>query len=204
MNAYHLISLLILKGSLLMNVGLENNLVINFFLIVLLVLIFIAAFFDVKSHIIPNIITYSGMLAALAFFSAINGFDGLLFSLKGIGLGIGLLIIPYIIGGMGAGDAKLMGVVGGFLGAKGVLNAFLVTAVVGGIYALLLMLLFRTQYAEYIKSFWQRSMIFISTRQYTPEPEDAKFKRPRLCYGLAISLGTALHMTLTAFGFNIL
>lgn len=119
-------------------------------------------------------------------------------------MGIGLLILPYMLGGMGAGDAKLMGAVGGFLGAKGVLNAFLFTAVLGGVYALLLILMRRSQFKGYLKNFWERLVVFSSTRQYIPIPDDAKLKRPRLCYGLAIALGTGIYMIISMYGYHLI
>ena len=203
MNAYRYILPLDLR-NFPVHIGLTNNFGINYSLFVLLALISIAAYLDLRSHKIPNILTFSGMVAALTYFSALNGFDGLLFSLKGIGLGIGLLLVPYLMGGMGAGDAKLMGVVGGFLGAKGVFGAFILSAAVGGIYALMLILIYRSKFTGYLDSFWQRSLIFLSTRRYIPEPEDARNRRPRLCYGLAIALGTAIYMALSNFGLTII
>lgn len=143
------------------------------------------------------------MLAALFYFSTANGLDGLLFSLKGIGFGIGLLIIPYMMGGMGAGDAKLMGVVGGFLGAKGVLATFLCTAVIGGIHALFILIIYRKKFAGYFKELLNRWSFFISTKTYRSEPEGKKSQRPRLCYGFAIALGTISYMGLSAYGYNI-
>ena len=172
-------------------------------LIILLVLVLPAAFIDLKSNRIPNILTFPGMLAALFYFSAANGLDGFFFSLKGIGLGIGLLLIPYMMGGMGAGDAKLMGVVGGFLGAKGVLAAFLFTAVIGGIHALCILLVYRKKFAGHLKDLLNRWSFFIFTKTYLLEPEDNQSRRPRLCYGLTIALGTASYMSLSAFGYHI-
>ncbi len=127
-------------------------------MIVLSAILLSSAFTDLKSQKIPNYLTLSGMIAALTLYSFAAGFDGFLFSLKGIAVGIGVMLIPYLLGGMGAGDAKLMGAVGGFLGAKGVLGAFLLTAVIGGIYALLTIFFFRSHFKNYFKGFWQRML----------------------------------------------
>jgi len=51
-------------------------------------------------------------------------------------LGMGLFIILYLMGGMGAGDVKLIGAVGSMLGPYMVLTAVLCTALIGGICAL--------------------------------------------------------------------
>jgi prepilin peptidase CpaA len=168
--------------------------------IVLSAILLFSALIDLRSHRIPNYLTLPGMIAALALYSFANGFDGFLFGLKGIAVGIGVLLIPYLLGGMGAGDAKLMGAVGGFLGAKGVLGAFLLTAVIGGIYALLT--IFRSNFNNYFKGFWQRNLTFLSKRVYIPEPEDGLSKRPRLCYGLAIALGTGSYLLINFMGYG--
>jgi prepilin peptidase CpaA len=144
------------------------------------------------------------MILALTLYSFAAGFDGFLFSLKGISVGIGVLLIPYLLGGMGAGDAKLMGTVGGFLGAKGVLGAFLLTAVFGGIYALLTIFLFRSQFKNYFKGFLQRCRTFLATRVYIPDPDDDRPKRPRLCYGLAIALGTGSYLLINFMGYDFI
>ena len=49
---------------------------------------------------------------------------------------MGLFIILYLMGGMGAGDVKLIGAVGSMLGPYMVLTAVLCTALIGGICAL--------------------------------------------------------------------
>ena len=60
--------------------------------------------------------------------------------LAGLLVGMIILGIFYIFGAMGAGDVKLMGAVGAVLGTKNVLNAFLFTGIIGGIYAIVIIL----------------------------------------------------------------
>ena len=104
--------------------------------------------------------------------------------------GIAFFIIPYLMGGMGAGDAKLVGAIGAIIGPKGVLIASLFTAIAGGVYALIVFL-FNTQY---FKNFIKRSALtaktFAYTRHLIPIPVDESIKKPKLCYGVAIAIGT--------------
>ena len=51
-------------------------------------------------------------------------------------MGFGLLLIPYMLGGMGAGDVKLMGAIGALMGTSFVLNAFVYIALIGGLISL--------------------------------------------------------------------
>ena len=124
----------------------------DYFLILLLLSILsISAIIDFRIQKIPNLITFPAMIIALLYHFYINGINGLIFSALGLATGIGLLLIPYILGGMGAGDAKLMGAVGAILGTKSVFMAFLFTAIVGGIYAVILILLNQKQFKGFFK-----------------------------------------------------
>jgi prepilin peptidase CpaA len=115
-------------------------------------------------------------------------------------VGIAILLPFYLLGGMGAGDAKLLGAVGGLLGPKGVFLAFLFTALVGGIYALVLL-----AYHGFLKKAFLRYGIMLKTFFltgnfiYIPPPE--RERKPKLWYGLAIALGTFLSV---GFGGRIL
>ena len=93
-------------------------------IIALVLILIIASIIDYKQQRIPNIVTIPATVLALLFYWLSNGLEGFLFSIAGLFAGMGSLIIPYAMGGMGAGDVKLMGVVGSFLGAKGVFWAF--------------------------------------------------------------------------------
>ena len=161
----------------------------------------VAAANDLRFQKIPNLLTYPAMAVALVYHVVMNGLDGLLFSTAGLALGIAILIIPYLMGGMGAGDAKLMGTVGAILGARGVFIAFLFTAIIGGVYALIVVLIKR----QHFKGFFTRQAAtlktFIFTKQFIPIPGDQNEKKPKLCYGIAIAIGTLFSVFLEFSGF---
>ena len=113
---------------------------IDIYLIIFLsVALIVAATIDMRTYRIPNLLTYPTMLTALVYHTITNGLNGLIFSSLGLIVGMGLFSIPFFMGVMGAGDAKLMGAVGAVLGCRGVLNASLFTAVAGGVFALILL-----------------------------------------------------------------
>ena len=62
-------------------------------ILLLLVILATAAIHDAKYRKIPNILTLSTMVAGLAYHSWFSGFQGFLFSLGGVFLGMGLLIV---------------------------------------------------------------------------------------------------------------
>jgi prepilin peptidase CpaA len=96
-----------------------------------------------------------------------------------------------------------MGAVGAMIGAKGVIYAFICTAIIGGVYALVLIIIHRSHFKGYLKKQMTTLWTLILTRKYIPDPIQASQERPRLCYGLAIALGTGLYMFLNQSGYQI-
>jgi prepilin peptidase CpaA len=166
----------------------------NILIIFLGVILFVAVTIDLRTQRIPNLLTFPAVALTLIYYSVTNGLNGFLFSAVGLLLGISLFIIPYLLGGMGAGDAKLMGVVGGVLGAKGVFYAFLFSAIVGGIYAVVLTFIYRKHFGGFYKKQFTSLINLLLIRKYIPDPEESGHEKPRLCYGLAIALGTGIYI----------
>ncbi len=93
-----------------------------------------AAYFDALQGKIPNALTLAGTAGALAHFSLTHGLSGLGFSLAGLGVGLGLLIVPYAVGQLAAGDVKLAATLGAWLGPYMILWALTLTILLGGVY----------------------------------------------------------------------
>jgi len=155
----------------------------------------IAAICDLYFNKIPNWLTFPAAVVAVVYHTALSGWGGFLFSLEGIILGTALLVPYYLLGGMGAGDVKLMGAAGGFLGPHGVLMAFLFTALTGGLYAFILLARHGSLKKSAIR-FKTMLTTFLLTKNlvYIPPPEIKQ--KPRLLYGLVIAVGTLLAMGL--------
>ncbi|MCX5908023.1 MAG: A24 family peptidase [Deltaproteobacteria bacterium] len=158
---------------------------------ILITVLIVGALWDLRFQKIPNWLTFPTVATAIVYHSRMNGFGGFIFSVEGIGVGILILLPLYILGGTGAGDVKLLGAVGGLLGPKGGFAAFLFTALVGGIYALVL-LTFHGYMKEIVARYWLVFKTFILTRNLIYIPAPRGVKKPRLLYGLAIALGTLL------------
>ena len=73
------------------------------------VVLIVAAVIDGFELRVPNLITFPFILSGWAYSGYAYGFEGLLWSLGGTLLGMSILMLFYMIGGMGAGDVKLMG-----------------------------------------------------------------------------------------------
>src|SRR5438094_10363184 len=64
---------------------------------------------DVRTRRIPNAISGSAMLLGITLNTAFLGTAGLLDSLAGLGITVGVLLWPFAMGGLGGGGEKMMG-----------------------------------------------------------------------------------------------
>lgn len=106
---------------------------IDFFLLLILTVCVIT---DVKSRKIYNKVIYPALLLGFGFHLFNSGLEGLSHSFIGFLIGFSLLLIPYIMGGMGAGDVKLLALVGALKGGAFVFESFVYMALIGGAIAL--------------------------------------------------------------------
>jgi prepilin peptidase CpaA len=101
----------------------------------LVALVGLAAVTDWRSRRIPNLLTVSGTAVALVL-HAIGGMAALGSAVGGMALGLVVGLALLATGGVGAGDAKLLIMIGAFLGPSGFLVALVASAVLGGVMAL--------------------------------------------------------------------
>ena len=99
----------------------------------------IAALTDWREQKIYNKLLIPAFLFALVIHTFQSGLSGFTSSLMGAFIGFVLLLLPYILGGMGAGDVKLLAVIGAFGGSSFVLTSFLYGAIIGGLISVLLL-----------------------------------------------------------------
>lgn len=103
----------------------------------LLFLLAAAVITDLKNHRIPNILLAPALSLALLLHTMHGGADGLITAAEGFALGLAMFLPIYFVGGMAAGDVKLLSVVGCFLGPLGTLVAGLATLMVGAIFGII-------------------------------------------------------------------
>ncbi len=94
-----------------------------------------AAIWDLRTKRIPNWLTYPAIVLGLALNLALSGYAGLGASLLGTAAGTALLFVPFALGGMGAGDVKMLAAVGALAGPAFVFRSFVYGAVAGGLIA---------------------------------------------------------------------
>jgi prepilin peptidase CpaA len=165
--------------------------------IILMIALAISFFTDIKNRKILNIVTLPAILIGILTHTFINGFDGFLFSLLGMLTGFGLLFIPYALKGMAAGDVKLVMAIGALKGSAFVFGSFLYIAIIGGIIALIILII-QKDLLNTLKR------IFISAHFKTLDSLSKNEYHHAFPYGVAIVLGTISYYTMSYFGVNLI
>jgi prepilin peptidase CpaA len=173
---------------------------IDTFLIVVLSCTLIAgAVIDFRCRKIPNRLTYPAMTIALAYHGLTRGLDGLAFGAGGMALGMGIFFLPWLMGAMGAGDAKLMGAVGAALGPRGVFLACLSTALAGGILSLFVLWIQRRGGKNFIIRCAEGFMTFPGAKRLLSINPGKNGQKTTTCYGVAIASGTLFYVVTESY-----
>ena len=117
---------------------------------------------DIRNFKIYHAVTVPLLLSGFLFRFLLGGWAGLGDSLSGAFFGFASLLIFYIIGGMGAGDVKLMAGVGAWLGMPLTFHVFLAASLAAGIYAVALVVLHHGlgETVVYFQLMWLRLTTF--------------------------------------------
>ena len=165
------------------------------------VVLVVAAVIDGIQLKVPNWLTFpmiiSGWIySAIAY--AMTGdawYVGLGWSLAGTAVGLALLLPAYSIGGMGAGDVKLLAGVGAWVYCSTTFYAFCVSTVVGAIIAIVMVVL-----SKGVKKHTNQFMYILNEIMTIQNPETlseiAKERKPSmklLPYGIPIAIGTIIY-----------
>ena len=100
------------------------------------VVVLVAAFTDLRSRRIPNWLVIPFLLLGIVVSVCLNGWHGLGQSFAGLGLALLIFGFLFWIGGMGAGDVKLLAAIGAWVGPKQLLFALFYTSLAGGVMVL--------------------------------------------------------------------
>lgn len=100
-----------------------------------------AAITDIREFKVYNALTFPLVIGGVLVSAMAPWGQGLESSLTGAAIGFGLLFLPFLTGGIGAGDLKLMAGVGAWLGPHTTLLIFVVSGLAAGVYAVVAMTL---------------------------------------------------------------
>jgi prepilin peptidase CpaA len=170
---------------------------------VLLLLLAVAAVCDYRTYRIPNLLTAGGTVFALAYNTLVppEWHASWTWAPAGMLLGLGALLPLYAIRAMGAGDVKLMGMAGAFLGLSGTLYALLFSVVAGGVAALAWSLHKRVLGRMLANSGdVLRGMLWSSVAGNGPQLQQIPTQSVgKLAYGISIAVGTAASVVAQQF-----
>jgi prepilin peptidase CpaA len=168
---------------------------------VLLVLLLTSAVFDVLYRRIPNWLTVSGVVLGIAMNTLIGAPEaGLVFALVGLLVAFGIYAGLYALRAMGAGDVKLMAAVGALVGWERWFGIFFITALIGGLMALILVL----ARGRLKKTLFNVSFILSEMKSGRPaylanEELDVKNKKALgLPHGAVIAVSTVFYLAISA------
>ncbi|CAM3951862.1 prepilin peptidase [Cohnella lubricantis] len=165
--------------------------------LLLLLVLAVCVLTDLRSRRIYNAVVLPSLVLAFVIHTMTAGRAGLTESLLGFAAGLGILLIPYLMGGMGAGDVKLLALVGALKGVSFVLAASVYMAIFGGAIALAIVLFKgglrnRIRFVGYAFTCLRFRML--------PRWEDGTWTSGSYPYGVAIAGGALICMWLEGWG----
>ena len=155
-------------------------------------ILILAAWIDGRELKVPNWITFPMVVSGLVYSTWVGGAGGLGAGLLGMSVGLLTLLPLYSVGGMGAGDVKLMAGIGAWLGWQITLAAFCVSTVVGAVMAVLMVLWKkdRTHHYENFLLILSEWMMIKSPYELSKIASERKSRMMLLPYGIPICIGT--------------
>jgi prepilin peptidase CpaA len=152
----------------------------------------VAAIIDGAILKVPNWLTFPFIIGGWIHCTIQGGASGLGWSLVGTCVGMCLLLFLRNVGGMGAGDVKLLAGIGAWLGSTTTLYAFAATAIVGGIMAVVMV----WRQGEFEKHLAMGHQILSEWKTANSSKELAGIARERkssmmlLPYGIPMAIGS--------------
>jgi prepilin peptidase CpaA len=151
-----------------------------------------AAVIDGLKLRVPNWLTFHMILGGLAFAGWAHGSAGLVWAVQGAALGLALLLPLYAIGGMGAGDVKLLAGIGAWMGPAVTFWAFASSAVLGGVMAVAMV----AWSGDYVRHWVQLQSIgheILTVRNPEKLAANAAARKPNMTllpYGIPLAVGS--------------
>jgi prepilin peptidase CpaA len=158
--------------------------------IVFMITLSVCLFTDLKYRKIFNKILLPAIIIGLIFNIVNAGILGVLITLEGFFLGLFFLLFPYLAGGIGAGDVKLLATIGAIKGADFVFITFLGMGLAGGVLAIAI-LLYQRRFFSTIKDLIFGLIILFSTK-FKVVSFGNKNENNMFPYGVAITIGACV------------
>ncbi|HEY9659973.1 MAG TPA: prepilin peptidase [Allocoleopsis sp.] len=165
----------------------------NFHDAVIVIVSGLSAFFDLRIRKIPNWLIITGLLLGVIL-NALRGTHDLVQSVIGFIAGIAVLIVPFALGWIGAGDVKFFGVVGAILGASWLPRVFFYSALAAGLIAFAYLAVGIARLSR-LKEIWiDVKTLVLSMGRVLPEPVRVRTMQSggSVPWGVAFAAGTII------------
>lgn len=150
----------------------------------LLGLLGIAVVSDLRRHRIPNLLVLLGLILGVGSQAYASGAMGAGYGVLGLLVGFAVFLPLYALGGMAAGDVKLMAMVGSFLSPQSALWVAALSLIAGAMCAVLIIFV-RGQLQQTFGRYW---LILRARTYFAPAPDEVAGKP--FPYSVAVLLGT--------------
>jgi prepilin peptidase CpaA len=171
---------------------------------ILLLLLCMAAFQDFRSYRIGNKLVIPGAALGVLLNTILPEGSGFIEAIAGWGVGLLLLLPFYLLRTLGAGDVKLVAMVGAFVGLHEIFVVLLYIMITGGVLALLVAF-FRGKLRQLIENFVVMLLMVLSFKKSGPLKEKLSVLEvgstsiEKLPYGVAIAAGTAIFLVMHTY-----
>jgi prepilin peptidase CpaA len=157
---------------------------------VIIAVALVACVIDLRERRIPNWLTFGAAIAGVLFQLGTGGVDGLRTAALGWVVGAAIFFLPFALGGLGAGDIKLLAALGAWIGPMDILWLSVYTGIAGMVLALVVSLA-----SGYLRQALTNVWLLLThwrVQGLRPLPELTiqQARGPKLAYGLAIFAGT--------------
>lgn len=176
-----------------------NAILLNWPVKLVCVVLIVAAYIDGKQLRVPNWLTYPMVFSGIIYNTCMFGWAGLWWSVVGMFVGLLCLLPLYAVGGMGAGDVKLMAGVGAWLGWAITLKAFAATAIVGAVMAVVMIWYkksFVKHYGNLLTILHEWKTFYKDPRELSRRAAERKPTMFLLPYGIPICVGSIAYFYL--------
>jgi prepilin peptidase CpaA len=158
----------------------------------------IAGYTDWRSRRIPNWLTVPGALLGLALSSVAGGWTGAKSSLLGLGLGLAGLLPFVLVKALGAGDWKLVGMLGAFLGPQRLIAVLFWSILVAGAMAVVL-IVWKRRVLQTLRNMGRMLAAFLS---FHLPGRDLTLENPgalKVPFGVAVAFAVILYTAAQAW-----
>jgi len=152
----------------------------------------VAGYTDFRWRRIPNWLTVPGLVLGIVLNASAWGWAGTRAALLGAGLGL-LILLPFVlVRSLGAGDWKLVGALGAFLGPQRLITVLFATLLIAGVMALVLVI-WKRRVRQTLRNIWRLLGALIS---FHLPGQDVSLDNPealKIPFGIALAIAMILY-----------